>query len=123
MQPVSRVGGAWGEGLGLQRVQAPAAQGSAQALAPNTIALAAQGDLQAARAVAALVSAEDLDQHLFPSRLLLATYLRLSLLSRIITARRHRQYLVQQAHGVLAPLRFDKAIMAHGLSVTESLRS
>jgi hypothetical protein len=106
----------------LQREQAPAAHGPAQALVPDTVTLAAQSDLQPSRAIAALVSAEDLDQRRFPSRLLLATCLRLSLLPRIITAGRHRDYLAKQAHGVLIPLRFDKAIAAHGLSVTESLR-
>jgi hypothetical protein len=45
----------------MQCMQALVTHGPAQALAPDTVALAAQSDLQPARAVGALVAAEDLD--------------------------------------------------------------
>jgi hypothetical protein len=68
------------------------------------------------------VPAENLDQRLFPSRRWFIIYLFLSFLPRIVAANWHRDYLAKQAHRVLIPLRFDKAIAAHWLSVTESLR-
>jgi hypothetical protein len=67
------------------------------------------------------MAAEDLDQYLFLSRLILDTYMILSLLTRIVAASWHRYYLAKQAHGVLASLRFDKAVTAPRLSVTEKM--
>jgi hypothetical protein len=95
--------------------------GPAQALPPNAVALAAQGSLYAAHDVATLMAAEDLDQYLFLSGRLLATCLLLSLLPRIVAASWHRYYLAKQAHGVLASLRFDKAVTTPRLSVTEKM--
>jgi hypothetical protein len=62
------------------------------------------------------VPAKNLDQRLFPHRRLFVVYLLSSLLPRIAAANWHRDYLV------LIPLRFEKPVAAHRLSVTESLR-
>lgn len=69
-QAMRRVGRARDKGLGLQRVQAPAAHGRAQALAAHSVAILAQGHLQSAGSVAAFMHAKDPDQRRFPSPLL-----------------------------------------------------
>ena len=61
------VNSVWGEGLGLQRVQAPAAQDRTQALATYPMPVPAQGDLQVAGPLAAFVNAKNLHQGLFPN--------------------------------------------------------
>ena len=60
-QPVRGVGRARGVGLGLQGAQPPAAHGRAQALAAHGVPILAQGDLQSAGAVAALMVPKGLD--------------------------------------------------------------
>ena len=53
-----RVGRARGEGFGLEREQALAAHGRAQALATDAVAFSAQGDRQAAGPMAAFMPAK-----------------------------------------------------------------
>ena len=119
---MGRVRGGGGEGLGLERVQAPSAHGPAQAVTFDAMALAAQDDLAPARAVAAFVDAKDLDQRRFLSRLALRYALLLRVLPRVIPAGRYAQHLAEPAHGVRGPLPVDEAVTVHGLSVAESLR-
>jgi hypothetical protein len=65
-QPVGEFGSARGVGFRLQRVQAPPRHSHAQAQASHPVALAAQGHLQAAVAVASLMAAKYLDQRVLP---------------------------------------------------------
>jgi hypothetical protein len=95
-------------------VQAPAAHGLAQALPPDAVALAAQGDLEPTRAVAALMEPKTLISTSSQIGSFSFPHLFLSLLPHIVGASCYGYYLAK-AHQVLLPLRFDKAITAHRL--------
>ena len=109
-----RVGRARGVGLGLQGAQAPAAHGRAQALTAHPVAFFAQGHLQPAGAVAALVDAKDLDQRRFPGGRLRALHRPLlPRLPRIIPTGRHPEHLAEPPHRVVAALGVDEAVATH----------
>ena len=86
---------------------------------PTRYPFAAQGDLQPTGAVAAFMPAKDLDQRRFPDRFTLGYCLRL--LPSIVAAGWRPCYLAKQAHRVLPAVRFNEAVAAHRLSVTEEM--
>ena len=118
-QPVRGIGRAWGLGIGLECMQAPAAHGRAQALPTHGVPVLAQRNLQSAGAIMALVDAKGLDQGRFPSRRLLVRRPLLPRLPRIIPAGRHPEHLAEPPHRVVAALGVDEAVAAHRVSVCE----
>jgi len=120
---MGQIGGARGEGLGLQRVQAPAAHGGAQALPPHTVAPAVQFDAQPTRPITAFMDAKHLNQRRFPSRFWLVYCLLLKLLPSIVAAGRYLHQLAEQSHRVVGALRIDETVTTHWSGVCENLRS
>ena len=116
------VGRAWGVGLKLQRMQAPAAHGRAQALVAHPVPVFTQHDLQPAGAITALVDPKGIDQGRFPSRCLLRHRPLLPRLLRLIPTGRHPDHLAEPPHGVVAALDVDEAVATHWSGVCESLR-
>ena len=82
----------------------------------------AQGYLQPAGAVAALVDAKGLDQRRFLGRRLLRHRPLLPRLPRITPTGRHPEHLAEPPHRVVAALSSDEAVAAHWSGVCESLR-
>ena len=110
---MGRVGRARSAGLGLQRGQAPAAQGRAQVLAAHPVAFFPQRHLEPAGAVAAFRHAEYLHQRRCPGRrfALLPGPLLVGL-PGVKAAGGHAQHLAEPLHGVVAVLGGDEAVAA-----------
>ena len=107
MRGVSRARGVDLGFFGLQGAQPPAAHGRAQALAAHPVPVLAQGYLQPAGAVAALVDAKGLDQRRFLGRRLLRHRPLLPRLPRITPTGRHPEHLAEPPHRVVAALGSD----------------
>ena len=110
------------EDLGLQRVQAPAAHGRAQALATYPMPVPAQGNLQAAGPITAFVNAKNLHQGLFPDGRFLSYGPLLPRLPRIVPTGRRPEYLAEPPQGAVPVFGVDEAVTAYWSGVCQSLR-
>ena len=97
----------------LQRMQAPAAHGHAQALPTHGVPVLAQRNLQPAGAMTVLVDAKGLDQRRLPSRCLLRHRPLLPRFPRIISTGWHPKHLAEPPHRVVSALGVDETVAAY----------
>ena len=121
-QPVRDVGRARGIDLGLQRMQAPAAPGRAQALPIHGAHGLAPRNLPPTSTIPALMGLKGLAQGRFPSRCLLVHHSLRSRLPRIIPTGWHPAHGAEPPHRVVAAPGGDEAVAAHWSGVCEITR-